>query len=148
LFGRGRQKLFVEHLAATCNVEASARAAGVTQRCVYYRRMRDSDFREAWRRALEQGYARLEAELLERALGAEPIEVEGDLVLLDQGFDKDLALHLLREHKKGLAGIARPGAAPRPASWEEVEDYFIKRLKALKRRIDSASPEPSQGTAQ
>lgn len=136
LFGKERQGIFIEHLAATCNVLRSAEAAGVTPQCVYKKRMRDVSFREAWFQALEQGYARLEAIMLERALRSAPIEVEGDLVLPEEAFDKDLALHLLREHKKGLAGLPRPGAAPQPADWAEVEEYFIRRLKALKVRID------------
>jgi hypothetical protein len=61
----------------------------------------------------------------------------------NEAFDKDLALHLLREHKRG--GIGRKdGAAPalRSASWGEVEAYFIARLKALRVRLDGAE----QGT--
>lgn len=136
LFGRKRQHIFLEQLAATSNVMDSARAAGVSVQCVYQRRMRDAAFREAWGRALEQGYARLEAQLLEAA-AARPIEVDGGGPAADGPLDKDLALHLLREHKKGLAGIARGGAAPRQsASWGEVEAYFIARLRALKVRIE------------
>ena len=141
LFGKQRRKIFLEHLAATCNVRRSAAAAGVTDRCVYKCRMRDAGFRAEWQAALEQGYARLEAMLLEHAMRERPIEIDGALeaeppTTGDGRFDADLALHLLREHKKGLAGIARPGAAPRGADWSEVEAYFVRRLKALKVRLD------------
>jgi len=141
LFGKEAQQIFFEHLAATCNVAWSARAAGVTAQCVYARRMKDAAFREGWERALEQGYARLEARLLAEAAGAEPIEIAGDLILPEAPFDRDLALHLLREHKKGLGGTAtRPRGSPREAEWEEVENYFIRRLKALKVRLEADSP--------
>ena len=137
LFGKQRRETFLEHLAATCNVKRSADAAEVTVQCVYKQRMKDGAFREAWGRALEQGYARLEAMLLERAARAEPVEVEGDLVLSEEPFDRELAIHLLREHKKGLAGIPRaPQPALKSAEWSEVETYFIARLKALKVRIE------------
>jgi hypothetical protein len=136
LFGAKRQNIFLEHLAASCNVAAAAAAAGVTVQCVYARRMRDAAFREAWGRALEQGYARLEAMLLEEAMRAEPIAVEGDLVLPDKPFDRDLALHLLREHgRRRGAGPGTGTTPPRPAEWSEVEAYWIKRLQALKQRM-------------
>jgi hypothetical protein len=142
LFGKERQRVFLEYLAATCNVARSAAAAGVTPQCVYARRMKDAVFREGWGLALEQAYARLEARLLEAAAGAAPIEIEGDLVLPEEPLDKDLALHLLREHKKGLAGARPGGAAPaRGAEWAEVEAFFIARLKALRARIDPPSRE-------
>lgn len=172
LFSRARQGVFLDALAETCNVHASARAAGVTAQCVYQRRRRDAGFRAAWGEALEQGYARLEAMLLAAAMG-EGVE-EGarcdaagvpetgphparagarvdPLPPAGEGLDKDLALHLLREHKKGLAGIARPGAAPHGADWAEVEGYFVARLAALRARLERSgekqenSPSTSSG---
>ena len=67
LFGKARQEAFLEHLAATCNVTASAAAADICVGSVYRERMRNPEFRAAWGQALEQGYARLEAALLARA---------------------------------------------------------------------------------
>ena len=141
LFGKGRQTVFLEHLAATCNVARAAAAAGVTAQCVYRRRMTDAAFREGWGRALEQGFARLEASLLERAAAPEaPVAVRGDLALAEEPWDKDLALHLWREHRKGLAGVPRgPEHRRKAADWSEVEAYFVARLKALRRRLP-ASP--------
>ncbi len=153
LFGKERRKVFLEHLAATCNVKRSAAAAGVTVECVYQRRMREADFRAGWRAALEQGYARLEATLLEHAMGEDRVEIDGALDLgppaTGEGkFDKDLALFLLREHKKGLTGQPnRRGAAPRGADWSEVEGYFVARLKALRVRIGGDVEPPAVGTS-
>ena len=162
LFGRERQEVFLEHLAASCNVMRSAAAAWVTVQCVYQRRMRDAPFREAWGRALEQGYARLELRLLGAAMGeggysgAVPphpdplpaaereIAVSGDLVLPEEPLDKDLALHLLREHKRGIDRVRRGAVAEtRSADWAEVEDYFLGRLKALRKRIGRQAGEES-----
>ncbi|KQT34675.1 hypothetical protein ASG29_00450 [Sphingomonas sp. Leaf412] len=56
----GARQRFVDTLAATCNVRAAARAAGVTQAAVYRERQRDAGFAAAWRDALSLGYDRLE----------------------------------------------------------------------------------------
>ena len=73
--------------------------------------MEDPVFRADWGRALEQGYARLEMIILERAMrGGEPIALSGDGEAPEgEPWDRDLALHLLREHKRGLAGIGKAG---------------------------------------
>lgn len=59
---------FLDHLAETANVSASARAAGVASSAVYAERRRSPAFREAWALALAEGYARLETDLLAEAL--------------------------------------------------------------------------------
>jgi hypothetical protein len=148
LFGKERRQTFLEHLAATCNVKGAARAAGVTIQCVYQRRMQYADFRAEWAQALEHGYARLEARALEEAMGAGRSEVRGDLVLDEEGpLDKELTIFLLREHRKGLAGLERPGAAPRAAEWAEVEAWCLKRLKALERRLGGGGKGEGEGEA-
>lgn len=145
-FSEKRRRTFLEHVAATCNVTASAEAAGVTVQCVYQTRMRDEGFRAAWGAAIEQGYARLEARALAEACPARVIEVSGDLVVDEGPIDRELTWFLLREHKKGIAGVAR-APAPRQASapWEAVEAHFLKRLKAMKVRIDAEAGASDEG---
>jgi hypothetical protein len=132
LFGRARQQAFLEHLAATCNVTASAREAGVVPGTVYAHRMKNPDFRDGWRAALEQGYARLEAMLLERATSAAGrFEVAGDKEV-DAPFDWDKAMDLLRQHQRGLAGGTpdnrqRPGRVP----IEALTEKLVRKIKAL-----------------
>lgn len=136
IFGKEAQKIFCENLAATCNVKWSAKAAGFTAECVYARLTFDPAFCEAWCRAIGLGYLRLEAQLLEHA--SQPIEIDGNLEVPVR-FDKELALFLLREHKKGLGRIETEGRPTRrTASWEEVEAWFIPKLRALKARLDRA----------
>ncbi len=53
-----RQQEFLAELAGTCNVTASARAAGVSEKTAYRRRALDPEFRAAWDAAQDQGYAR------------------------------------------------------------------------------------------
>jgi hypothetical protein len=77
--GRVRQT-FLEWFAATSNVTLAAKMAGVHHKTAFRHRMNDPDFAEAWDRALEQGYARIEAKLLEQKAKGEPIRIRGDLV--------------------------------------------------------------------
>lgn len=136
VFGKARKRRFLDELAMTCNVTQSAAAAGVTPSCVYQARQRDPEFRADWQVALEQGYARIEAMLLERATALTP--EPGEEPNPAEPIDRDLALHLLREHKKGLAGkVTREGPPPHGAAWREVEEYFTARLRALKIRLES-----------
>jgi hypothetical protein len=147
IFGKELQALFFAELAETCNIRASARVAGVSWQCVYQRKDRDPEFRARLRSALVEGYEWLEWRMLEEAAAGSSVSPPhpGPLPQGERGkLDKDLALHLLREHKKGLAGVKRGGTpALRSAEWGEVEAYFIARLRALKRRIDGEGGAPS-----
>ena len=145
LFGKRRREAFLEHLAATCNVQASAAAAGVAVSTVYANRMRDADFRADWQAALEQGYARLEAALVERALrGGGRAKVRGDKVVEGPDapgeIDWDKGMELLRHHQRGLAGLNQPGRAePKRVPIEQVAARLIRRLRALGLRPDGAA---------
>ncbi|RYD63816.1 MAG: hypothetical protein EOP58_10740, partial [Sphingomonadales bacterium] len=55
---------FLDHLAATCNVKASAEFIGVDPVSVYALRRRDARFTEAWGEALALGYEMLETLLV------------------------------------------------------------------------------------
>ncbi|MCY7280166.1 MAG: hypothetical protein LH610_04590 [Sphingomonas bacterium] len=63
------EALFLDHLAASCNVTASAASAGFSKEALYRRRRTDPDFADRWQAALEQGYVRLEMMLLHGATG-------------------------------------------------------------------------------
>ena len=58
--------IFINHLAETSNVKASADAANVSQALVYKKRRTDPAFAKSWYAALAEGYDTLEMELLER----------------------------------------------------------------------------------
>lgn len=148
IFGKRRRTMFLEHLAATCNVQASATAAGVAVSTVYANRMRDPDFRADWQAALEQGYARLEAALVERALrGAGRARFSGDKDVegpeAPAEIDWDKAMELLRHHQRGLAGLNQSGwLEPKRVPIAQVAAKLIRKLKALGIRPDDA-PEPA-----
>ena len=61
------EEIFLDSLAASCNVSLSADAAGFSTPTVYRQRRLRPDFAGKWQAALAQGYARLEATLIEAA---------------------------------------------------------------------------------
>jgi hypothetical protein len=136
LFGRERKLVFLEWFAATCNVKFAAAKAGVAYQTVFKHRMKDAAFAEAWDRCLGQGYARVEAQMLETEVAAEAFEVDGDWDAPElQKIEPQLGLALLREHKKSLGEGASPfraarkqGRRPKTASNAEIEVALVKRL--------------------
>jgi hypothetical protein len=150
-FGKARREIFLGHLAATCNVTASAAAAGISFSAVYRCRMRDPEFREAWEQALEQGYARLEAALLLRATGGGgggvdlDLDAEAPIAGADAPDQVDWAkgMELLRHHARGQDRSAPGfGATARRAPFDVVAAKLVKRLKAL-----GVKPEEETGAA-
>jgi phage terminase small subunit len=57
---------FLDHLAETSNVTASAKVAGVSTGTAYEAKRTRPEFNRQWRRALCEGYELLEMELLDR----------------------------------------------------------------------------------
>lgn len=137
LFGPRLKARFLEHLAATCNVAASCAAIGVAVGTVYAHRAKDPGFREDWERALEQGYARLETALVERAIrGIERAELRGDLVVdgpeAVERVDWDRAMDLLRQHRRGLIGLpAKSARKPQRVPIEQATAKLIRKIRAL-----------------
>jgi hypothetical protein len=155
LFDKARKEVFLEWFAATCNVLLSAAKAGVCDKTVYKHLLKDAAFVEAFIQALRVGYLRLEAREMQEAhrfgagsdvrpapappcQGGESYAVRilpDDVV--EEHFDPALALQLLREHKRGLTGEARPAqrTTARSASTEEVVAALTKRLKHFAGRV-------------
>jgi hypothetical protein len=171
-------QVFLEWFAATCNVKLSAEKAGICYQTVFRHRMKDEAFAEAWDQALQQGYARLEARLLQEVHapgfgpsgtlpeggpstafggppphpakpGREEYEIAGDLddAEVEERFDPQLAMLLLREHARRLPGSAdkgKAGAMPRVASNREIAAALTKRLKAFALRVGQEAAHPSK----
>jgi hypothetical protein len=142
LFSRKAKDEFLEWFGATCNASLSARKVGFNYRTAFRHRREDPVFGAEWEEVLRLGYGRLEEVALreaERALtprrrrrskGAGAEAAGMSVVMTPQD-----ALQLLREHKRGLAGIAKPGRAPTVASNNEVFAALVKRLKAFQVRV-------------
>jgi len=136
LFDRKRKKRFLEWFAATGNCVFSAAKAGVRAQTVWKHRVKDAAFREAFDVAMEQGFVRAKARLLEdKATG--PIEVDGDLdavELVPPDPARVLDLFARIEARKGAPPARQKGRMPRIASNEEVEKALAKRLALFAKR--------------
>ncbi len=143
------EEAFLAELAATCNVSAAAEAAGFSTTAIYNRRMRWPGFAQAWADALEQGYARLEAMMLQQAtdsLRSQPIDGArpAPAVSFDQG------LNLLKLHRASVRGGAAQKYAhrERPRDIEEVRASILGKMDALERVARKANAQwPEQGPA-
>ncbi|MCW3847866.1 hypothetical protein OF829_11500 [Sphingomonas sp. LB-2] len=126
------EKLFLDHLAASCNVTASAAAAGFSTVAIYNRRRADPGFAARWDAALDQGYARIEMLLVHRA---------GQLL---EGYVPDPgsplasmtvkeAINVLQLHRARVKGdgARAPGWRPRPRGFEEMRDSILGKLEAI-----------------
>ena len=88
---------FLQKLAETSNVTASAAYASVATSRAYKTRREDAGFAAAWYDALVEGYQHLEMEVLGYLRTAEP----------DRKFDVANALRLLAAHKATIAAQKR-----------------------------------------
>jgi hypothetical protein len=115
---------FLDALALGGNVREAAEAAGGTHDSAYALRRRDPAFAENWDAAVANVYARLEAELLARAIGGGAAD-----------FDATLALKVLARHEgQGQRTPARAGTQ-RSASLDTVERSLARKLAALTKRL-------------
>ena len=137
--------VFLDRLAASCNVSWAAACAGFSTAAVYRRRRRDPGFAERWRAALAQGYARLEAGLVRAACATfatheRPDDDEGEDALFVP--DPEIpflpmtvgeAIAILKLHRASVEGApARyPGWRGRPRSLEEVHASILAKLQAI-----------------
>jgi hypothetical protein len=149
-FDAAKKKIFLKWFAATANAKGSARRAGVGYSTVYDHRMADARFAEAWDRALEQSYARLEAKVVqmqfEEAAG-ESLEFDGSFEPPDAPVvDLAMAMQLLKQHKAEVTRIRAERAGrgtkkrafyegERAASDAEMRRALVKSLRALGVRV-------------
>ena len=96
------RRAFLGELAATSNVSAAARKAGVTTARAYQARRDDAEFHREWQEALCEGYDHLEMTLLQRLRDGEVKPAAG----AKRGarvFDNATALRLLIAHRESAA---------------------------------------------
>jgi hypothetical protein len=138
-FNKARRQTFLRHFAATCNVTASAAAAGVGLSTVYVRRNADPQFRAAWAAAQDQGYVALEAALVQRALdAARAVEPDEQAANANYHIPFKEALALLQHHGRSLGKM--PGdTIPRRSDLGEATkrlEGVLKRLKVVPEGAD------------
>ncbi len=152
-----KRAAFLEHLAATCNIAASARAVGMAPRGAHALKKRDAAFAADWAGAIEAAYETLEVRLLAYALGEAEGEseaeaerepeaesdrvVDGDADAESRGahFDPRVAVQALGFRKRGGAAVgAGAGTLCKRVSLAELEAVLVARLDALDAQAASA----------
>jgi hypothetical protein len=129
------ERAFLAALTASANVEAAARAAGVSAVTAYNRRKQWPGFAAAWDEAKEEGYVQLEMRLIHAAnttLDPDPVAaVVGEAPAMTAAE----AINLLRLHRASVRG-GRPqryGWRARLPDIEEVRAEILRKLAAIKR---------------
>lgn len=133
---KAKRAAFLDLLAATCNVRASAQQIGMNPASVYRLRRRDPQFADLWRAAILTGYDRLEEMLLAHAgAGVNDVAI-GETEIEPAPFDPKLAMDLLRQHRPTIENRRKPpwGRLER-SDRAEAEAALLKKLDALARRL-------------
>lgn len=127
---------FLDHLAATCDINAAAATIKVDPESVHGLRRSDPAFGAAWGEALAAGYEMLETRLVGHALAGGGREIAGATGRAGP-IDAELALRLLSEHRgtaTGATGRARRGGATaRVASREQTDAAILRKLAQIER---------------
>jgi transposase len=149
-----RKEIYLAHFAATCDSDEAARLSGVGDTTVYTHRRTDPEFALAWSEALDQGFARLVAELARQRLealkrfAAAIDKAEADP---ERAVEFERALKLLNRYdtRRGRPEpIVRPrGGAQRPSFAEGIA-RLEQRLKALGYEIDEEAVPPRADDAE
>ena len=132
-------QVFLEELAESCHVRASAAVAGFAPSAAYKLRRRDPSFAEAWQAALESGYARLEMALVERAI--QTIEVahddNPDAIPVVGAMTVAQAIDLMNKHRASIEGgrakRVRLNAGNRPTA-EETDAEILRRIAIMEQQ--------------
>lgn len=115
--------LFLDTLAETSNVTASARKAGCNPSRAYKFRREDADFRRRWNEALLEGYEHLEMETLQRLRHGTAKD--------DNRYDIANALRLLSLHRET---VAREKALRGAGDKESVLERLNAKIELMRQR--------------
>lgn len=124
---RGRAKrVFLKHLAASCNVSESARVAGVARSTAHDWKAADSEFSDGWDDAIEVARDALEAEARRRAMEGwqEPIYQGGKKVGTIRRYSDRMLEVLLKGHKpmfRDRSDLVLQVPQPRPDDVTDIE---------------------------
>ncbi len=120
------RKAFIQQLALTSDVSCAARAARVCEKTVYQAKANDPKFAENWQAALEEGYARLEMELLRRLR-------HGDQQAADETkYDFANAMRLLNYHRESAATAQ---SIQRSVTAEEIRASIDRKIEDIRSRV-------------
>jgi len=149
-FTDARKQVFLDHFAGTCDAEAATAAAGVDKSTVYKHRQHDPQFAAGWERALQQGFAQLEAEALRQRIEAQGRLREG---LAPKGeitaeFERLMQLMQRWDRRGGEVGarFVRHGHQ-RGWTFDEAIAALDRKLRALGARHGIVPPEDAGAAA-
>ena len=146
-FNESRQRLFLDHFAATADARAAATEAGISSDTVNVHKRRNPEFAAAWQEALDHAVALLEAEAVRQRLTAqsrltEALNPAGEMA---EEFERVMKLLQRWDRRRGAAGAggARP---PESRAWtfEEAITALDGKLRALGLR---RTPSPANDDA-
>ncbi len=129
------KQAFLNLLMDFCSVRGALATLGMAPSGLYATRKKDKKFREAWDDALELGYTRLEAELLDRALNGQDREVispSGEKATLRE-VSNALGLALLKLHGPRVAAIRALHGTDADDDAMQAKIEIIKKLDAIAR---------------
>jgi len=133
----GWSKDFINHLAATSNVAAAARAAGVDSSAAYRAKRTNPEFNRQWRQALCEGYDLLEMELLQRLRAGAPETADGKRAAPTH--DNAIAFRLLVAHR---AEAARQRAVRDNQDSEAILLSINAKIEKMRQRRLAALDKP------
>jgi len=138
---------FLAELAATSNVAAAARKAGVTSTKAYEARRTDPEFYRQWHMALFEGYELLEMALVRRLREGELRPAAGSRHPM-RVYDNANALRLLAAHKET---VSRQRAIRDHRDTEVILASISAKLERIRERrlaiATEAASEPHHGPA-
>ncbi len=145
------ETLFLDQLAATCNVKLAGDACGFSHAALYRRRRRDPGFMQRWDAALAQGYAHLESLLVRRAVDAlEGVAPDPAAAVIVPEVSVRDALAILGHHRRAIEGGPRSNREwARRRSLDEVRDSILSKLEAIEsaRRAEAAAEAEAEAAA-
>ncbi|HEX8624679.1 MAG TPA: hypothetical protein VF782_06320 [Allosphingosinicella sp.] len=142
-FDARRKGIFLASFAQSCDLLASAAAAGICERTVYYHLRSDPAFAEAFQAALEEGYRQLEAEAARQRLEAQKriraamdsAEAAGErLPVAEEGIEFERTMRLLArwDRRNGRLGWREVShGRQRRGTFEEAIVALDKRMRDL-----------------
>lgn len=134
-FTQAKKDVFLAYFAGTCDLAASAEAAGVCVDTVRNHRLKDPEFDAGCEAALEQGYKHLEEEAVRERLAAQERLKAGIVPAGEAAAEFDRQIKLLSQWRRRdgrLGPQARSREALKRWSFDEAMKALEKRLKALK----------------
>ena len=131
------RRLFLDLLAESSNVTASAQKAGISASRAYKVRREEAEFARQWQAALAEGYLHLEMEVVRRLR-------EGQVKVSDSDkFDFANAIRLLAAHRDTAASSQSKG---RDVSAAAVRASIDRTIEGIRRRIERGKAR-AEGTA-